>query len=78
MKIVVVRFEPDIDWASQRQATEAAPGWHVADYSMDRLRVRLSFYDDAKAAAAIPLLTASPHVAGAHVEELQNRHSRRS
>lgn len=77
MKIVVVTFTPAVDWAEQRQATEAAPGWHVADYSMDRSRVRLTYFEDAKAVAAVPILSASRHVVEAHVEELPTRFTRR-
>lgn len=69
MRIAVVTFAPGLDWGEQRQATELVTGWHVADYSMDRQRVRLTFFDDAKAAAAVPILAASPHVADVHLEE---------
>lgn len=77
MKIVVVHFIPDVAWADQRQATETAPGWHVADYSMDRSKVRLTYFDDAKAEAAVRRLSASPHVAETHVGEPPTRFTRR-
>jgi hypothetical protein len=69
MRIVIVAFTAGAAWAQQRQATEQAPGWHVADYAMDRTHVRLTFFDDAKAAAAVPILAASPHVADVRLDQ---------
>jgi hypothetical protein len=69
MQNVIVTFTSGTEWAQQRQATEQAPGWHAADYAMDRTHVRLTFFDDAKAAAAVPILAASPHVADVRLEE---------
>jgi hypothetical protein len=69
MRTAIVTFAPGLDWGEQRQAAGLAPGWHVADYSMDCQRVRLTFFDDAKAAAAVPILAASPHVADVHLEQ---------
>jgi hypothetical protein len=77
MRIVVVTFLPGVEWGEQRKATETAPGWHVADYSMDRSRVRLTYYDDAKAVAAVRRLSASPHVADVHLKEPPTRFTRR-